>query len=462
MQKGKTGSAMIKRRLKAYPWLQLYGIGSLIFFITLTSTAWCESAQQWNLDRCIDRALKNSISLKKNQLDRESALASLRQAEASLLPNLQLSSQYSATGKTVTPTGTSAGDAINQSLRLGLSSSVTLFDGFSTQRACDRKRIELAASDATIKITQNSIIISVTTAYLKTLFAHETFNDSRQSLEASQLQLGETEQRLALGATTAVAVAQMKAQYASDRFRLTTAENNSALANLALKQLLELPVTDSFIPFYPTLPDSIALTSLPEKTTLYQKTLAVMPEMVKSTLQVTAAELAAKSAKAGYLPSVSASGSLSSSLLPNANGPADAVPSLTPSVGIQLSLPLYNNRKTATAIIDANIAEEKSRLAVRETEKSLLEAVETAYLNAAAARKRLDAAQLQLSAAQLSNTLVEQQFSLGMVTANDLLLEKNRFLTARNERLQACFAALLYDAVLAFYQGDPITLQILQ
>lgn len=51
-----------------------------------------------------------------------------------------------------------------------------------------------------------------------------------------------------------------------------------------------------------------------------------------------------------------------------------------------------------------------------------------------------------------------QQFRLGMIKPTELLIEKNRYLSAQNEHLQAKYSAFLDYGVLNFYQGKPLAL----
>ena len=57
---------------------------------------------------------------------------------------------------------------------------------------------------------------------------------------------------------------------------------------------------------------------------------------------------------------------------------------------------------------------------------------------------------------QESYNLVDQQFGLGMKNTVELLTEKNNFLTAQQQQLQAKYMALMSQQLLNIYQHKPI------
>lgn len=63
-----------------------------------------------------------------------------------------------------------------------------------------------------------------------------------------------------------------------------------------------------------------------------------------------------------------------------------------------------------------------------------------------------------MKASKISYDLAQEQFNLGMKNTVELLTEKNNFLSARQEMLQAKYMAILNIQLLRFYQGKEITL----
>ena len=54
--------------------------------------------------------------------------------------------------------------------------------------------------------------------------------------------------------------------------------------------------------------------------------------------------------------------------------------------------------------------------------------------------------------------MINEQFTLGMKNILELLTEKNNYLSAQQEVIQAKYMAVLERALLNFYAGNPIEL----
>ena len=430
-------------------------------FLLLAVSSGSADEQTWNLSQCIDHALKNNISLKKLSLDKQSAKATYRQAKGELFPDVNFSSQYSLSGnRSYTQSESLYESQSSQSLRLSLNSGVTLFKGLQNYNTITQRKLRLEASELSIKVAENDIALAVTAAYLKTLYSHEAVKNAELELDASGQQLDYIKQLFSVGSSSAVELSQIQSQYSSDKYDLVVAENSLDQTILALKQLLEIPAHKNFSLNYPELPDTLQLPDLPQRNAVYKAALEHLPEMHRSELLIAAAELETKKSFAGYFPTLTASAGISSSVSDNPNGGfgEELKDNYNPGLGIALSFPIYDNRKTKTAHEQARISEEKSRLDYAETNKAVLQSVETAYQNVTAARERLHAAIERLEASKKSYDLSMQQFRLGMIKPTELLIEKNRYLSAQNEHLQAKYSAFLDYGVLNFYQGKPLAL----
>ena len=73
-------------------------------------------------------------------------------------------------------------------------------------------------------------------------------------------------------------------------------------------------------------------------------------------------------------------------------------------------------------------------------------------------RSRYFASKTQLDAAGESFRLVTEQFNAGIKNTVELLTEKNNYLSALSQQLQAKYQALLAEKLLARYMNQPIEL----
>ena len=89
-------------------------------------------------------------------------------------------------------------------------------------------------------------------------------------------------------------------------------------------------------------------------------------------------------------------------------------------------------------------------------QKQLLKTVEGIYLDATSSQTQYLSASEQLNYVTESYKLVDEQFSLGMKNTVELLTEKNNFLTAQQQQLQAKYMALMSIQLLNIYQHKPV------
>ena len=130
----------------------------------------------------------------------------------------------------------------------------------------------------------------------------------------------------------------------------------------------------------------------------------------------------------------------------------------TNSLGLSISVPIFNNRQTKSAVQKAKLQRETSMLNLLDEQKTLYKTIEGLWLDANSAQQRYVAAQEKLRSTQTSFDLVSAQFNLGMKNTVELLTEKNNLLSAQQETLQAKYMAILNAQLLKFYQGGDIEL----
>ena len=128
------------------------------------------------------------------------------------------------------------------------------------------------------------------------------------------------------------------------------------------------------------------------------------------------------------------------------------------SIGLSISVPIFNNRQTKSAVEKAKLQYQTSQLTLLDEQKTLYKTIEGLWLDANSAQQRYAAAIEKLHSTQTSYELVSEQFNAGMKNTVELLTEKNNLLQAQQELLQSKYMAILNTQLLKFYQGDKIAL----
>ena len=308
--------------------------------------------------------------------------------------------------------------------------------------------------------SENTIEESITQIYVQILYAAEAVKVNEATLDVSRAECERARALLAAGSIAKSDLAQLEAQVSTDKYQLVTAQATLQDYKLQLKQLLELDGEKEMTLYIPTLGDENVLSPLPSKTDVYRSALTLRPEIEAGRLNVKASELDINIARSGYIPTISLSAGIGST---NTNGNdftfgEQIKQNWNNSLGVTVSVPIFNNRQTKSAVQKAKIQKQNSELDLLDNQKNLYKTIEGLWLDANSAQQRYVAAIEKLRSTQTSYDLIQEQFNLGMKNTVELLTEKNNLLNAQQETLQAKYMAILNTQLLKFYQGEQITL----
>lgn len=423
---------------------------------------------QWDLQTCIDYALQQNITIRKNRLNAESAGVDVKTAKAALFPSLSASVSQRIVNRPNSETNTIIdGDNITSSQSktsyngsYGIDANWTLYNGSKRLNTLKQQRMNNRIAELGVAESENSIEESITQTYVQILYAAEAVKVNEATLEVSQAECERARALLAAGSIAKSDLAQLEAQVSTDKYQLVTAQATLQDYKLQLKQLLELDGEEEMNLYIPTLGDENILSPLPTKTDVYRSALTLRPEIEAGRLNVKASELDVNIARSGYIPTISLSAGIGST---NTNGSdftfgEQIKQNWNNSLGVTVSVPIFNNRQTKSAVQKAKIQKQSSELNLLDNQKTLYKTIEGLWLDANSAQQRYVAAMEKLRSTQTSYDLIQEQFNLGMKNTVELLTEKSNLLSAQQETLQAKYMAILNAQLLRFYQGEKIAL----
>lgn len=423
---------------------------------------------QWNLQTCIDYALQQNITIRKNRLNAESAEVDVKTAKAALFPSLTASVSQRIVNRPNSQTNTIIdGDNITSSQSktsyngsYGIDANWTLYNGSKRLNTLKQQRMNNRIAELGVAESENTIEESITQIYVQILYAAEAVKVNEATLDVSRAECERARALLAAGSIARSDLAQLEAQVSTDKYQLVTAQATLQDYKLQLKQLLELDGEKEMTLYIPTLGDENVLSPLPSKTDVYRSALTLRPEIEAGRLNVKASELDINIARSGYIPTISLSAGIGST---NINGNdftfgEQIKQNWNNSLGVTVSVPIFNNRQTKSAVQKAKIQKQNSELDLLDNQKNLYKTIEGLWLDANSAQQRYVAAIEKLRSTQTSYDLIQEQFNLGMKNTVELLTEKNNLLNAQQETLQAKYMAILNTQLLKFYQGEQITL----
>lgn len=426
------------------------------------------SAQkQWTLRDCIDYAMENNITLQKSKLQKQSATEDLKGAKAALLPTLSASTNQSLgyqpwkdAGIATVTNGTvnTKIDKTSYNGSYSLSGQWTVWNGNRNINTIKLDKLAEEEAELSSQETANSIQERIAQLYSQILYLAENVKVNEQMLETSKRNEERGQEMLSVGKMSKADLAQLSAQRANDEYSIVEAKSQLINYELQLKQLLEITDEERFQVAIPEISDELVLSEIPSLQTVYEQALMNRPEIERSQLAIKSSDVSVSLAKAGWLPSVNLTGGVTTSTNSLAsNGWGTQMKTNTnASIGLGVSVPIYDGRSTKTAVNKAKIQQLQAQLDLQDQQKTLYSDIQQFWLNAWTNQEKYLAAKSSVESAQQSYDLLSEQFRLGLKNIVELLAGKDNLLSAQQNQLQSKYLALYNQQMLQFYQGGEI------
>ena len=443
----------------------------MLFFTVILASAMPFSAQeakQWSLKDCIQYALDKNIQLRQEKISLQESEEEVRSAKAALFPSLSFNTGQNIVNRpfqeqSAMVNGTEIIESNNKTTYNGsynLSAQWTVWNGNKRLNNIKQQKTNRNIARLNVSEAENTLLEEIARLFIQILYADESVAINKATLEGSQATFERGEELFNEGSLSKADLAQLEAQVSNDQYQLVTAESTLRSYKLQLKQLLELNDSQEMNLILPQPDDIQIMALLPSKEDVYQTALLTRPEIQSGKLSIENAKLSLSSAKAGYMPTISLSAS-TSSMTNNAsqnNWAHQMKYGWNNMIGLNISIPISDQRQTKTAVRKARLQYNASLLTLSDIQKTLYSNIENAYLDALNAQQQYKAAGAKLKSSQLSFDMVSEQFNLGMKNTVELLTEKNNLQSAQQQCIQAKYMALLNRTLLNFYAGREIEL----
>lgn len=434
----------------------------LAFAIPMTASD--NVPEVWTLEQCISWAKNHNLTIARNRIGVKQAELSAQNARNAWLPTVNFSSgqnvgyrpfQQSTTrmdGDQIVTTS----NKVSYNGSYGISASMPLYDGGVIKNNIALADIDTRIANLTIEQTELSLEEQIISVYVQILYAQETIKQDEEQIELATLQVTRAQALFKSGLLNKADVAQLESQLASDRYQLVADQGALQQYKLQLKQLLELDGDANIEVVTPNL-DVNVLAPLPDKNDVYNAAVLYRPELRLNQLNIDRSDINEDIARAGSKPSISVSASSSTG---NTSSSGNFFEQLyrqwSNTLGVNISIPIYDHGRTSTAVAQARLERDNYQLAMLDTRKELWKTIETYWLNATTSQQRYIAANERVNYARTSFDLTSEQFRLGLKNIVELATDKANLSNAIGQMLQAKYMAVLNEAMLDYYRGEPI------
>ena len=421
------------------------------------------SAQKfWTLQECIDYAMENNITLQKSKLQKSTATETLKGSKAALLPTLSASTNqnlgyqpWKDTGMAYVSNGTvnTKVDKTSYNGSYSLSGQWTVWNGNRNLNNIKRDRLAEEEAELSAQETANSIQERIAQLYAQILYLAENVTVNEQMLETSKKNEDRGREMLEVGKMSKADLAQLSAQRANDEYSIVEAKSQLMNYELQLKQLLEITDEERFQVAIPKIGDDLILAEIPAMQTVYEMALMNRPEINRSQLAINRSDVNLSIAKAGWLPTVNLTGGVTTSTnsLTSTGWGSQIKSNVNTSLGLGVTMPIYDGRSTKTSVNKAKIQQLQARLDLQDLQKTLYSDIQGYWLNAWTNQEKYKAASSSVESAQQSYDLLSEQFRLGLKNIVELMAGKDKLLEAQQNLLQSKYMTILNLQLLKFY-----------
>ncbi len=450
----------------------------------------------WSLQKCIEYARTNSLTLKQASYGIDLADLTAKQNRLSRLPSVNGSASGGMQfGRTIDPTTNSFDNQTISFNNYSVNVGMTIFAGGQINNSIKQSAIDLQAAKEDAAASFNNIALSISNAYLQILMAEEQLENAIKRRDLSQQQLEQTDKLIQAGTLPVNDRLDVLAQIANDEQSITQSRNLIEINYLNLMMLMQIEPGTEFKVERPQVvippdanPDAMAFREV------YNTAVGTQPQIRANELRLRSAELDVDIARGALLPTLSAFGGIDTRWSSAAkvvdqvndvlitqkvvfNGVEEEIQfqsqeftfkdnpffdqldqNFGQSIGLSLQVPIYNNGRNRINIQRAQVGILNAKVQSDQTKQQLKNDVQAAIANARAGRRILEASERATEAAQIAFENAEKRFQLGAINNLQLLTARNNYDIAQTNLIVAKYDYLFRLKILDFYLGREITL----
>lgn len=439
--------------------ISVFNILTLALALFLAGTAL--SQDKWTLERCINHARENNLQIKKQAIAVGQAGNNLTASKLEYLPTLNASMNHNMSwGRSVNLNDLEIiENKLSQSTSLNISGSVPLFEGLRKQNNIKSSRIQLELAGTNIEKLKDEISISIAQAFLQVLLCKEIERCTMESYSSMEAQLRRTQELVDAGSQAFSTLLEIQAQLANEKVQAVTASNNLRANMLALTQLLDVADSGNFDIEAPEIESMIPELAAYNPEEIYATALG-LPSIRSAELSLEYSILQYKIQKGAALPVISFNAGYGTYYSDSQTTPffTQFDNNRNPSMGFGLSIPIFNNWKSNTAIRNARLNVKNSEIDLQIQQQNLRKEIQQACDGALASHEKMIAAKENLKSAKEAFSYTKEKFDLGMLNGTDYTVAKTNLFKAESEYLQNKYQYIFQIKILDYYRNIPLTL----
>jgi len=338
-----------------------------------------------------------------------------------------------------------------------LSSTLNLFNGLADSAALKNAELELDAVQETLTREQQTLVFETFSNFVQVLTDQALIQVKEENLQENRKLLEQIETFQQAGRLALSDLYQQQAETQQAQQDLLEAQQNLSDDKLLLMQTMGLP---PMIDYRAAAPDFDSLSTALTDADLERLMVAALSnraDVKAQQNQIDAAGQQIRQAKAGRLPKLDlftklASGyrssgdeSLSGQLMDD---------SLDASVGISLTIPIFDRHLARNEMAKAKIEQRNEQLALKEKQLQVGLEIAQAIQASRTTQKKIAVVDSKLTSARQSLQSYEERYRVGASTLVELSQARTAYVTAAFEQIEASYNLVNQEIALAYSLGD--------
>ncbi len=428
----------------------------LAFFLWMSqiSAAPSEEPVTLTLTQAVNAALKGNLDLRLAQNQTQMSAITLKQKKAAFLPEISLFASRSRLFA-------EQGGVSSEQVKLNLGTDLNLFNGFADLSALKLSLLEQEMALKDLSRSQQTVLFNTLSAYMQALISQGLIGVEEGNLTAQEQQLKVIEDFYKAGKRPKADLYQQQAEIARSELALLEARRMDHDRKLFLMQLLGQSPRGDYRVVDPGTEAMMTRLEQLDMAQLISQAMEKRPDLQSRRLDTQAAGLDVKAAASGYWPKVSLFADLGSSysnLRESSLSTQLFDDQVSGSMGLSLSVPIFDRSRTASAVASARIMEKNRLLQLEKVRQQAELEIRQALETYQSARQSLRVSGLQLVYARQALESIEARYKIQSSTLAELISARAKWTDAQYKEVETRYSLLIRALAVAYQSGDEETM----
>lgn len=308
--------------------------------------------------------------------------------------------------------------------------------------------------------TKDVIAYETMEAFINVAYYMDMVKLAEQQLEESTANVKQIKRMEELGMKGAADVAELVAKEAADNYNLTRQKNLLVIGIIVLKEKMNFPIEDD-IEISNIVSDELITKTQETAVSIFENAKSVNPKAMAAESAFQAQQLAYKSAKGSFSPTLSMEAGISTNFSRYMDGSEyssfkDQIRDKRGHyIGFSLSIPIFSGFSRSAQVKRSKAQTVIARNERDETLRTLYSEVEQAVADMNGLADEFYQAKKQTDAMTVAHNVNQRKFTEGLINAIELHTSSNRLLQAKVDELNARLKYEIKHRLVDYYKGTP-------